>query len=401
MNVAESLSVAFRSLAANKVRSALTMLGVIIGVTSVVLLVALGEGARTYITKEFSGLGTNILIITPGKSETSGMFPMIGEAVQKLTFEDAEAVKRQARGVRDVAPVVVGQGYVKYRNRQRDTTIIGTTDSFQSVRQLYVDIGSFVSDADVDSSRRVVVIGRTVKKELFGNDNPLGQFVSISGTKFRIIGIMEQKGISLGFDIDDLIFMPVTSAQDIFNTDELFEILVSARSADSVDLASAEIERVLAVRHRDQIDFTITDQTAMISTFQTILDALTFVIIGIAAISLVVGGIGIMNIMLVSVRERIREIGVRKAVGARNRDIMLQFLIESVVLSTTGGCIGILLGAVGAMASRRIFPALPTHMTVWAVSTAFSFSIAVGVFFGVYPARKASLADPVEALRYE
>jgi len=401
MNFAESLSVAFRSLAANKIRSVLTMLGVIIGVTSVVLLVALGEGARTYVTREFSGMGTNVLIVTPGKSETTGMIPLIGEAVQKLTFEDAEAVGRRARGVKEVAPVVIGQGYVKYGNRRRNTTIIGTTHSFQSVRQLYVDIGSFVSDADVAGYRNVVVIGRTVKKELFGSDNPLGKFVNVSGTKFRVIGIMEHKGMSLGFDIDDLVFIPVRSAQEIFNTDELFEMLISAQSADALSLAESEIERVLAAQHRGTVDFTITDQTAMLSTFQTILDGLTFVVIGIAAISLVVGGVGIMNIMLVSVHERVREIGVRKAVGARNRDIMIQFLIESVVLSMIGGCIGIVLGGLGSMAARWLFPALPTHMTLWAVAMAFSFSIAVGVFFGVYPARKASLADPVEALRYE
>jgi len=265
------------------------MLGVIIGVTSVVLLVALGEGARTYVTREFSGMGANVLIVTPGKSETTGMIPLIGETVQKLTFEDAESVGRQAHGVKEVAPIVVGQGYLKYGNRRR--------------------------------------------------------------TRCRWL--------------------------------------------------NPKLNGVLAAQHRGTVDFTITDQTAMLSTFQTILDRLTFVVIGIAAISLVVGGVGIMNIMLVSVRERVREIGVRKAVGARNRDIMVQFLIESVILSTVGGCIGIVLGGLGSMAARRLFPALPTHMTLWAIAMAFSFSIAVGVFFGVYPARKASLADPVEALRYE
>jgi putative ABC transport system permease protein len=327
--------------------------------------------------------------------------PIMGESVHKLTFEDAETIRRRARGVKYVAPLVFGMGYVKYLNRRRDTNILGVTNSFQHARNLHVAVGEFVSDEDVRAKRRVVVLGTRVKDELFGNTNPLGKFVSVGGTKFRVIGVMEQKGMTLGFDVDDLVFIPVRSAQDLFNTDALIEIIVSIQHADATKAAEKSIEELIAKRHNNQVDFTVTDQAAMLATFTTILDALTYVLGGIAGISLLVGGIGIMNIMLVSVRERVREVGIRKAVGAKRRDILAQFLIESIALSAVGGVIGILIAVLGTTISRKMFPTLPTHASLWSIALAFGFSALVGVFFGVYPARKASLADPVDALRYE
>jgi putative ABC transport system permease protein len=401
MDIIETIAIAFQTLAANKVRSALTMLGVIIGVLSVVLLVALGEGARQYVTDEFAGLGTNILIVTPGKTETTGHMPPMAESVHKLTFGDSEAIKKRARGVKDIAPIVFGASYVKYEQRRRSTTVIGTTSAFPDIRNIHVDIGSFITDEDVQSNRRVVAIGRTVKQELFGSANPLGKLMSIGGAKFRVVGIMEEKGMSLGFDIDDLVFIPVKSAQELFNTDALLEILVAVESKDSIELAEQAVKKVLMIRHNNTEDFTIVSQAAMLSSFETIMKALTFMLTGIASISLLVGGIGIMNIMLVSVSERIREVGIRKAVGAKDRHILIQFMVESTVLSSSGGTIGILIGWLGAFIARKAYPALPTHVSMWSASLAFGFSCLVGVFFGVYPARKAAQADPVEALRYE
>jgi putative ABC transport system permease protein len=402
MDLREAFGLALEMLAANRVRSALTMLGVVIGVAAIILLVSLGEGATAYITRELTGLGTNLLIITPGKTQTSGGFhPPVAGTVRKLTYEDAVALRRRASLLTDAVPVVLGTGKIRYQGVSRDTSVIGVTPEFQRVRNLYVEIGQFVSEEDVEGRRRVVVLGRTVKRELFGEENPLGQFVTLADSRYRVIGIMERKGVSLGFDIDDLVFIPVKSAQDLFDTDRLFEILASVRSPDEIDRAIQQVKDILMRRHGNREDFTLTSQGAILSAFTTILKILTAVLGGIAGISLLVGGIGIMNIMLVSVRERTREIGIRKAVGARRRDILGQFLLESVMLSCLGGGLGIIVGVGGAKGLSIFFTYLPTRVSLWAVLMAFGFSAAVGVFFGVYPARRAALLDPIQALRYE
>jgi putative ABC transport system permease protein len=402
MDLREAFALALEMLLANRVRSVLTTLGVVIGVAAIILLVSLGEGATAYITRELTGLGTNLLIITPGKTQTSGGFhPPLASTVRKLTYEDAVALRRRATILTDAVPVVLGSGKVRFQGASRDTSVIGVTPEFQRVRHLYVEIGQFVDDEDVEGRRRVVVLGRTVKRELFGEENPLGQFVTLADSRYRVIGIMEQKGMSLGFDIDDLVFIPVKSAQDLFDTDRLFEILVSVRSPEEVDQAMRQVKDILMRRHGNREDFTVVSQGAILSTFTTILKILTAVLGGIAGISLLVGGIGIMNIMLVSVRERTREIGIRKAVGARRRDILGQFLLESVVLSSLGGGLGILVGIGGARGLSFFFTYLPTRVSLWAVLMAVGFSVAVGVFFGVYPARRAASLDPIQALRYE
>jgi len=402
VNFLETFKVALESILSNKVRSGLTMLGVIIGVLAVILLVSIGEGAQVYITKELTGMGTNLLIITPGKTSTSGGFhPPSAGTVRKLTYDDSQALKRRAWLLSESVPLVFGTGRIKYQNMGRDTMIIGTAPEFQSIRNLFVDSGSFVTQGDVDSKAKVVVLGTKVKEELFGQDNALGRAVTLSDARYRVVGVMQKRGTSLGMDLDDIVFIPVTSGQELFDTDGLFEIIASTPRAEDVDRAIAQIKDVLIRRHAHKEDFTIQTQGAMLSTMNTILGVLTAVLGGIAGISLLVGGIGIMNIMLVSVRERTREIGIRKAIGARNRDIMAQFLIEAIALSGVGGIIGIVLGVGIAFLIPMFITVLPTSVSLWSIVMAFSFSMAVGVFFGVYPARKASLQDPITALRYE
>jgi len=402
MNFFETFRVAFEAILSNKVRSGLTMLGVIIGVMAVILLVSIGEGARVYITKELTGLGTNLLIIQPGKTTTSGGFhPPSAGTVRKLTYDDSLALRRRAWFLTDAVPIVLGTGRVKYQNQGRDTTVIGTTAEFQRVRNLFVDTGAYVTQSDVDSKAKVIVLGRKVKDELFGEGSPLGKMVTLSDARYRVVGVMRKKGMSLGWDVDDVVFIPVTSGQELFDTDSIFEIIASTPRSEDVDRAIAQIKDILIRRHAHKEDFTIVTQGAMLSTMNTILGVLTAVLGGIAGISLVVGGIGIMNIMLVSVRERTREIGIRKALGARNKDILAQFLIEAITLSGAGGVIGILIGVGLALLIPVFVDVLPTSVSAWSIIMAFSFSGAVGVFFGVYPARKAAMQDPIQALRYE
>ncbi|MBM4083397.1 MAG: FtsX-like permease family protein [Planctomycetes bacterium] len=401
MQAFENLTAALDSARANKFRSALTMLGVIIGVTSVILLVSVGQGAKVYVTEQFASLGTNVLITIPGKTETVGSHPPVGQATHKLTVRDAIEMERRCALVDKVAPVVIGTSTVKFENRKRDVNIVGTTYDFQEIRNLYVEVGSFIPEREVEAESRVCVLGTKVRAELFGSDNPLGKLIKIGETKYRVIGIMKKKGTSLGIDLDDLVFVPVRSAQELFNTDGLLEILSTALNPHEIDQTIEQIKTVLKRRHNNVEDFTVISQGAMLSTFESILNALTYALGAIGCVSLIVGGIGIMNIMLVTVGERTKEIGIRKAVGAKNGHILVQFLVESMTLSGLGGVLGIALGIAIAETVRKLVPALPVTVSGWSILTSFGFSLAVGVFFGVYPARKAALMNPVEALRYE
>lgn len=397
------LHIAIDSISQNKVRSLLTMLGVIIGVMSVILLIALGEGAQAYIEREFAGMGSNILLVTPGKQETSGMMPIIAGSFRHLTHENAREIERRAQGVRAVAPVVIGAGGVQAGERRRNTMIIATTEKFEEVRNLRAQQGRFISDQDIDKNNKVCVIGVKIKQELFGTDNALNKSININRSKHTVVGVLEPRGVMLGINIDDLVVIPLRSGQQMFygGEDRLFQILVRANSPDDVKAAQEATREILKAAHDYIEDFTITDQTSILATFNQIFTAMRVMLAGIAGISLLVGGIGIMNIMLVSVRERTREVGIRKAVGATRHDIGMQFAIESITLSSIGGSLGIALGFLGTFIVRTIYPPLPVYTSAWSVMLAFFFSMAVGVFFGAYPAIKASGVDPVEALRYE
>jgi len=402
LNLWESVRVAFRVLGENKLRTALTMIGIIIGVFAVISLVSLGHSARLYVADQFAGMGSNLLIVTPGKRETIRSSWIVGAAnVHKLTLADSDAIRRRLPSVDAVAPFIIGFGLAKYEGLSRNTMIAGTGPEYPVVRDSPVELGRFFGPDDVDAERHVAILGGRVRTELFGADNPLGRTVDVIGAPFRVIGVLTSRGATLGFDMDDQVFIPVTAARRLFNTDALVEIIARARSNDEVDTADGSIKELLRSRHGGEEDITIISQNQMLSTLNSILDALTFTLVAIATISLIVGGIGIMNIMLASVNERTREIGLRKSVGGRPRDILVQFVVESAVLSLLGGLVGILVTFAALAVARWISPSLPVVITPWAVVLAVTFAAATGIFFGVYPARRASRLSPIEALRNE
>jgi putative ABC transport system permease protein len=398
----EHLRAALAAILANKLRAALTMLGVIIGVLSVALLVSVGDGARKYLDDTLSGIGTNLLSVTPGRRETRGGFAgPPGNIARPLTMDDVHALERQGTLLREVSPIVMGSGAARYQSRQRDTTIIGVGAPFAELRNMRVDVGTFVRDEDVAARRRVAILGRTMVHELFGDENPLGKPIRLAEGRFRVIGILEHKGTSLGFDLDDIVIVPATAAQDLFGQDHLTQVVTAAKTKEDVKGAMDEVEEILARRRNGERTFTVQSQDDLISVFGTLTSAMTLALLAIASVSLVVGGIGIMNIMLVSVRERTREIGVRRALGATRTDVLLQFLIESLAIATTGGLVGLALGAGLVALVTRVAPSVPLRFSPWIALVAFSAAFVVGVVSGVVPARRAARLDPVEALRYE
>jgi len=404
MSLFECILEALRSISQNKVRSFLTTLGVIIGVMSVILLVSLGEADQAYVENEFNGMGSNVIMVSPGKQETtSSMIVVNAGSFRKLTTENAREIKRKALGIKGVSGNVIGSAQVRYGNLERNCLMIGCEEDFDDIRQLRVDTGRFIDTQDIEKNNKVCVIGQQIKKDLFGSKPALHEKVAINRSKHTIIGILEQRGMALAINLDDIVIVLLPSGQQMFygGEDTVFEIIAAARSPEDIKLATESVREILTAAHDYNEDFTVIDQDGMIGSFSKILDALRFMLAGIACISLLVGGIGIMNIMLVSVRERTREVGIRKAIGAKRSDIGLQFLIEAVTLSVCGGSMGIFIAWIGTLTLGFIYPSLPVRLSLWSVMTAFLFSLSVGVFFGVYPAVKASGVDPVEALRYE
>jgi putative ABC transport system permease protein len=390
----EAFRVAVDALRANRLRSALTMLGVVIGVAAVVTLVALGSGAKQEVEQQVEGLGSNIIIVVPGRFEF-GAAP----SVSRLTLEDVELLGRVV-GDRDRVAVSVASGEtVSVGRREAFITVNGVNESVPNVFNRPLARGEYITASDVDTRRRVVVLGDTVVGRLFGDVEPLGRQVSIAGVRFRVIGVFAPVGSTFGVDRDAEVHIPVTAAQRLFGVDRIDGLAVKAPTADSVDELQPRLVSALRERYEGE-EFSAVTQTQILGTIGRILGLLTLVLAAIAAISLLVGGVGVSNIMLVSVRERTREIGLRKALGARQRDILLQFLIEAVLLCVAGGLVGIGLGVGGSLLVDAFSP-IPAVIAWWSPVLAFAVSAAVGIFFGVAPARRAGRLDPVVALRSE
>ncbi len=374
------------------------LLAMAIGVASVIIFTSLGEGAKRYVTREFSSLGSNILIILPGRSETTGgPPPLLGQTPRDLTLEDAIALTRSSY-IRYVAPITIGSAPVSFGDKSREVFIMGSTPNIFEIRQLATAQGKFLPPGDPTLGEGVCVIGYKLRKELFGNMSPLGEWVRIGERRFRIIGVLAKKGQSLGMDMGDVVIIPVASAQALFNTSALFRVLVQARGHELIQKAKESIISIIRERHDNEDDITVITQDALLSTFDRIIRALTLSIAGIAAISLLVAGILIMNVMLIAVSQRRSEIGLLKSIGAKNSQVLSLFLVESALLSILGAMAGVVISFIVIWVFMRMVPAFPIAVPLWGLSSAVGIAIAAGVVFGVMPARRASALDPVEAL---
>ena len=400
-----TLRIALRALARNKLRAFLTMLGIIIGVGAVIAMVAIGEGAKATIRAQIANLGTNVLVILPGSSNQGGVRAGFG-SVNTLVDGDARAILREVRAVAYVSPVLRRPEQLVAGNLNWNTLTQGVAPEFQHIREWQIAEGRFLHDGDMESAAKVAVIGETVARNLFGNDEPIDAVIRIRNIPFRVVGVLATKGqTGQGTDQDDTVMIPYTTMQKrLMRITWLQSIVVKVVHAERVQEAQEQITSLLRQRHRigpdRDDDFNVRNLSDIAEAATTTARVMAVLLGSVAGISLLVGGIGIMNIMLVSVTERTREIGIRLAVGARSRDIMLQFLVEAVVMAATGGVIGILLG-IGSSEILKNWAQWPTLIDPTIVAIAFLFSGAVGVFFGFYPARKAANLDPIEALRYE
>ncbi len=391
MNLVESFRLAFDGLRANKMRSFLTMLGVIIGVGAVVALVSVGTGTRDEVTSEVRALGSNLVIVMPANARG-----------RDLRVEDATMIEERVSGVLHSVPHLRRSATVLWTGRSADTSVVGSTQFLAEVQSHPVERGRFLSGQDIVYRRQVAVLGATPRESLFGLRDPLGQEVCVAGYPFTIVGVLQRKGQGGIFtpDPDDQVVIPISTAQRILGTTRLNSIYVGIDESTPADLATNHIRRLLELRFNDDEAVEVFSQQQILAAVGNVTGILTILLGAIAGISLLVGGIGIMNIMLVSVTERTREIGVRKAVGGKNRDILAQFLVESVIISVTGGAIGIALGMLGSFGISRLGN-VPSVVSPGWVVTAFGFAAAVGLFFGIYPAMRAARLDPIEALRHD
>lgn len=405
MLFSESFQMALTSLYANKMRTLLTMLGIIIGVGAVIALVSVGMGVRSNVTSSIASLGSNMLIVSPGSSNRGGVRGAAG-SMQTLKYDDAKAIGDKIKNIDYVSPTVSASYQVVYGNNNWNTSVQGVTPEFMAIRSLSIGYGSFISANDLNKRNRVAVIGTTVAENLFENQNPVGQNIRINNQPYKVIGLLASKGqSSMGQDQDDMIYVPLTTAQErMLGITYVQSINIQVSDQNKMDQVQSEIETLLRMRHHivggKEDDFHVRNLTSLMEAVSQSTAMLTLLLGAIAGISLLVGGIGIMNIMMVSVTERTREIGIRKALGATFMNIMTQFLIESMVIGIIGGIIGIGFGCLASFVISKVGD-FTTVITVTPIIISFVFSVGIGLFFGIYPARKAAKLDPIEALRYE
>lgn len=399
MRSADLIRFARDAAAGNPLRTALMILAMSIGVASVVVLTALGDGARRYVMDQFSSIGSNLVIVLPGRSQTGGFNPgnAITNTPRDLTIDDAQALQR-APAVRLVAPLAVGTSEISVGGKLREVLVAGTTSQYAEVRRMSLAQGRFLANTDWRRGAAEAVIGANVRKEMFGNEPALGQLVRIGDRRFRVVGVLGSSGQGLGMDTDELVFVPVALAQAMFNSNTLFRILIEATGRDAIEPAKAQVAAIVKLRHEGEEDVTVITQDAVLATFDRLLGALTLGVAGIAAISLAVAGILVMNVMLVSVTQRTAEIGLLKAVGATAGTIRLLFLTEATILSLAGAVVGYVMGQAGAAVIRQLYPTLPAYPPDWAVLAGLLTALLTGMLFGVLPARRAAQLDPVQAL---
>lgn len=397
MTPADTLRFATRAALGYPLRTALMVLAMSIGVAAVVVLTALGDGARRYVVNEFSSLGSRLVIVLPGRSETGGFNPVnaVTSTPRDLTVEDGQALVR-APAVLRVAPITIGTSEAVFNGKLRDVTIVGTTADYLRLRRMKLAQGRFLPGEDPHAA--VAVIGATIQRELFGAESALGKVLRIGDRRVRVIGVLGSTGQGLGMNADEVVILPVAVAQAMFDTNTLFRILVEAKGRDLIDQAKTQTVDILKARHDDEEDITVITQDAVLQTFDRILGTLTYGVAGIAAISLAVAGILVMNVMLVAVTQRTGEIGLLKALGAEAAAIRNAFLAEAALLSAAGAVTGYLLGQAGAFALRTAIKALPAYPPDWAVAAALGTALATGLAFGVMPAKRAARLDPVQAL---
>ncbi len=398
MILQDTLNQAYIATRAQPGRVLLIVLAMGIGIASVTVLTALGESARRYVVHEFEALGSHLIIVLPGRTETTGgQPPVFGETPRDLTLGDAEALLH-SQNIVAIAPVNIGVAPVSVLGLEREATIIGSTAALRQVRHLSMEQGRFLPLIDIDQALPVCVIGQTIKEQMFAQQSPLGQWLRINDRRFRVVGVLASEGQSLGSNFDEMVIVPVASAQTLFNTYSLFRILVEARSESAMYKAVDEIREIIMERHEGEDDVTLITQDSVVNTFDDILTALTLTVASIASISLAVAGVLFFFVMWVSVSQRTTEIGLLKALGATKRQLMMLFLTEAALLSIAGAMLGVFLGKAILMILQASYPDFPLYLPPWAVAAALAVALLTALIFGVLPARKAANLDPITAL---